>query len=289
MDVYLATLTTRASQQSMAMSLRILGRLAGVEDPRAIPWATLSVEQVEMLRHRLIEHYGSFRSVNKALAALRGVVRQAWRMELMDSDRMTRLTDVKDVKGRRPPAGRDLSRDEVLRCLSVWDDSPKGLRNRGIITVLSLGLRRAEVTKVWTSDYQLEHLNVHGKGHALRSVPLPGVAREELALWIEARGRDAGPLFCHVRGTGVYPRRGLAPSTISYIVDRTRVMASLLHFTPHDFRRTLVGSLLTAGVDMPTIASITGHKSMDTVALYDRRRERRAKEAMEQVFKRRDP
>src|SRR5439155_14814743 len=76
------------SRRTMSGALdSIATRLTGEPmDARAFPWGTLSYADTAAVRPTLAARYAPV-TANKMLAALRGVLREAWRLGLMDAER----------------------------------------------------------------------------------------------------------------------------------------------------------------------------------------------------------
>jgi integrase len=69
-------------------------------------------------------------------------------------------------------------------------------------------------------------------------------------------------------------RRRMDDQSILDLVRRLALKAKVARFSPHDLRRTAVGDLLDAGVDLATAQKIAGHASpVTTSSSYDRRGE----------------
>ena len=103
--------------------------LTGNEDADSsqVPWNRLRYEHMTALRSRLADAYAPA-TANKMLAAVRGVLRNAWQVGTMDTDEYSRAIAVKTVRGSRLPSGRALSAGEIRALFSVCaaDQSPAG-------------------------------------------------------------------------------------------------------------------------------------------------------------------
>ncbi|MDP9850421.1 tyrosine-type recombinase/integrase [Streptosporangium lutulentum] len=51
----------------------------------------------------------------------------------------------------------------------------------------------------------------------------------------------------------------------------------------HNFRRTFIGELLDAGVDLATAQALAGHSSSGTTARYDRQPEKTRRDAVDRL------
>jgi len=276
--IYLARLT-RSSRRTMEWALRVIaGELAGEgANPESLPWAELHYHQVVQLRSNLAERY-SPTTANRMLSALRGALREAWRLGQMDAEALARAIDVPAVRGRSAPHGRALAPSELQALFAACaGGSAIGMRDAAILAVLAAaGLRRAELAALDLADYvpATGALSVReGKGHKPRTVyAVPAAAY--LQAWLAARGDQPGPLFLPMRRNGRLTWRRLTGDGLLKILRRRANQAGLRRFSPHDLRRTWVSSLLDAGADLAAVQGLAGHANPSTTIGYDRRGER---------------
>lgn len=286
--VYLGRLQSESSRETM---LRALGRIAdlatgGAQDAWAFPWPSLRYTETAEIRRRLLELY-SPRTANKLLCALRGVLRESWRIGYMTAEAFHRAVDVKDAKvdtGKK--AGRALSATEMLRLFQATSSrgGAAGARDAALVALLyGCGLRRAEAVSVDvmhyspTVDGEQEGGSVEvakGKGGKTRTVPVPPGAKAALDEWLRVRGDDAGPLLLPVRKGGKIEHRRMSAQAVREVLQRLGKRAGVEAFTAHDLRRSFVGDLLEVGVDLARAQELAGHSSPTTTVAYDRRGER---------------
>ena len=181
--------------------------------------------------------------------------------------------------GDRVAAGRALEPKELRALLRHGCDAsrPDGTRNAAVLSLLYVAaLRRSEVVAldVASFDRTSGRVRVHGKGNKERTVYLSNGGLLAVRAWLHLRGDEPGPLIHPVQKGGTILRRRMDDQSILDLVHRLARKAQVAAFSPHDLRRTAVGDLLDAGIDLATTQRIAGHASPVTTAnSYDRRGE----------------
>jgi integrase len=277
--VYLASLRP-GSRRTMTQALDVIAQLAsgGVCDHVTLPWAGLRYQHTQAIRAALADRY-SGRSANKMLSALRGVLKNAWRLGQIDAENYQRAIDVGSVEVSTPSqaeVGRHVTAGEfaALLALCAGEGTAAGVRDAALLAVgYACGLRRAELAALRRQDFDAEPrtLTVHGKRNKTRVVPIENGALDALLDWLYLRGDEPGALFTRIRKGDHLTLAGLTDQAVYNVIVERCVQAGVKLFAPHDLRRTFAGDLLDAGADIATVAKLMGHASVVTTAGYDRR------------------
>jgi len=173
------------------------------------------------------------------------------------------------------------------------DQTPAEARDAAIFAILyGAGLRRAELVGLDEADWTPEPPTLqvrHGKGDKERLVQPVGMAARALDDWLAVcRGRP-GVLFLVITRHHTIVGTGMMSHAVYNVLRKRQLEAGMAKLSPHDFRRTFVGDLLDAGVDLSTVQQLAGHASVATAARYDRRGEatkHRAVEALHFPYRR---
>ncbi len=113
-EIYLAGLSS-GSQQGMRQSLEIIaGILSDDHDAESFPWWELTYRDSMAVRIALAERYKPA-TVNKMLSALRGVLKQTWRLGLIEADAYRRAADVENLRASNLLSGRALASEEIAK------------------------------------------------------------------------------------------------------------------------------------------------------------------------------
>jgi integrase len=284
---YLAGLKD-TGRYTQASKLDHIARLLGCSGWQSTPWEQLHPEHVIALRTKLNERYKRA-TVNTHMAAIRGTMRAAWRLGLVDSERYQRIRDIETGKAEETlPAGRYMSPGEMAGLMRVCGDdhTAAGMRDATIIALMyGGGLRRAEVIAL-----DLLHLiddtgevitvKVIGKRGKERLVYLDNGAAHAMRDWLTIRGDAPGPLFWPGRRGGhITKMQRMTGRAIDALLKKRCVDAGIEPLSPHDLRRTFVSDLLEANIDISTVAKMAGHSNIQTTMRYDRRPEAAKKRA----------
>jgi integrase len=277
--VYLAALSNGSHRTMLgALNLSAAVLTAGQCDHTTLPWWQLRKAHTNALRAWLSQNR-SAATGNKTLSAVRGTLRAAWDMELIDTDSYMKAISIRAIPGSAPDqaAGRALTPGEFSALLRVCTDdlSAAGVRDAALLGIGSLGgLRRAELAALQLGGYREGVLWVTGKRNKTRTVPVATGVQAALADWLHLRGDWPGPLFTRINKAGSIQPHALSPAAIYQIFHKRATQAGVPPFSPHDLRRTFAGDLLDAGADIATVQKLMGHASVATTAGYDRRGER---------------
>jgi len=285
--VYLSSLTA-GSRRTMRKALNAISRLLTNDqcDALTLDWAALRYQHTAAIRSVLMERYAPA-TANRMLCALRRTLKEAQRLGLMSADDYARAVDISSIRGDSPQRGRVLKTSEIASLLKVCklDPTPKGAKDAATIAILSgSGLRRSELVALEVQDFDPDTgaLQVlHGKGGKSRTVYLPQGALAAVKDWLKVRGDTSGALICPVRRGGHIEIRRMTDQAVMTMLLRRAKKAGVATFSPHDFRRTFITELLSAGVDVLTTSRLAGHSDPATTQKYDHRGEDAKRKAVQ--------
>ena len=294
-DVYINSLSSRRSQETMKTALRSVVRVMSAEgwasiepdaltddDVRAVSWHNLTRSHLDALRAALIRTYEPASALLR-MNAIRGVMRKAWDANLMTTDAYMRAVQVDAIPVHPGDTGRSLSKEEIGKLLAACAESDHfaASRDAAVLAVMIFGgLRREEACNLDVTDYDPAEasLKVHGKGNKKRTTYLCEDGMDALNIWLERRAQKAKPnqkhlfLTFHCDGRLVRPER-MTTATVNVIVRRICLRAGVPVITPHDCRRTFATLLFAGGADLFLVQSLMGHAKPETTKRYDKRPE----------------
>jgi integrase len=171
-------------------------------------------------------------TANRYLSGIRGVLKETWRLELVDRETMERTMDVAPVRGRREQRCRAVTRDElaaVFQACGRDENQAAGARDAAVLALLyGSGLRRAEVTGLAVDDidWKVRSVGVLGKGNKQRTGLMPAGTVVAVKAWLEHRGPPNGPLITQIGQDGrVKPATEITDQLIYHIVRKRHLQA----------------------------------------------------------------
>jgi len=195
-------------------------------------------------------------SINREQAFLRNLYTMAITRGKASENPVKKVRFAREENGRT----RFLTHDEEVRILACCIPSLTPL----VVTALHTGFRMSELLSLTWHDVDFHRCLIavraaYAKNGESRSIPMNSILIEMLrAMKGDTVGEAA--VFCTSKGT---PHRDFR-TTFRQIVRK----AGIEDFRFHDLRHRFASRLVMAGVDLPTVQALMGHKNVTMTMRY---------------------
>jgi integrase len=228
-----------------------------------------------MLEWRASMEKQSPSTVNVRLSAMRSLVAEAKRAEMLSAEDAEKLSEIPNIKQRGERKGNWLTREQAKELLAVPDRSKlKGKRDYVILSLLvACALRRTEVAELDLATIQQREgrwvlADLEGKGRRIRTVAIPIWVKQGIEDWVTAANIKDGRLLRRVRKGGKVVGEELNDSAVWSVVEQAAKQIGIERFGAHDLRRTCAKLCRKAGGDIEQIKFLLGHSSIQTTERY---------------------
>ncbi|KAB0515544.1 tyrosine recombinase XerC [Pseudomonas extremorientalis] len=292
LTLYLTRLAP-SSQLTMRYVLQDAADRLGFEDINLedIDWHLLQPEHVIALVAALREDGYAPNTSSLYVNAVRGVMNEAWRLNLISQEHLLRMRTVKAAPGTRLGQGRNLRRSLIREMMEVCADDPRpqGLRDAAVIGILyGSGMRKSESVNLDLAQINFEErsLRVIGKGNKELIKYAPDWAFAKLQAWLAFRReqlkegeQDDSFLFNRIRRGSHITRERITKHAIYYIA-RQRGEQVGVKIMPHDFRRSFITRVIEEH-DLSIAQKLAHHTNIQTTASYDVRDDNERRRAVD--------
>jgi integrase len=221
-------------------------------------------KRLEDISPFLIERYKRLRkeegrseaTVNRELAFLKNLFTMAITWGKARENPVTRVRLFREDNGRT----RCLTEEEEVRLLAACGPSLRPV----VLTALHTGFRKSELLSLtWQDvDFQRRMITVqaaYAKNGETRSLPMTATVTKTLR---------AFPLAATSTASVFLTYRGLPYRNLRKVFVAACRRAGVTDMTFHDLRHTFASRLVMAGVDLPTVKELMGHKSIAMTMRY---------------------
>ena len=216
-------------------------------------------------------------TINRRLSALKSLANFARKLERCE-------WNLDDVQGEKVTSYRDTSGVDEIAMTKILKAPNrahlKGQRDYAILRLLwENALRRGEVVKCDVKDFDPEGrtLAIIGKGRGSQKelITLSEKTTEAIIIWLRGRGEAeaADPLFIALD----HQHRGhrLTGEAVAYITTQAGKAAGIgKRLSPHKIRHSsITAALHHTGGDVARVQKLSRHKKVETLMIYNDRRE----------------
>ena len=212
-------------------------------------------------------------SINQRLAAIRKLAMEAADNGLLDESTAQAIRRVPNQPKRGKKLGNWLTAEEARAMLDAPDrDTLAGKRDAAILAVaLGAGLRREEIASLTVKHFQVRDdrwviVDLVGKHHRTRSVPIHNAVMARVDDWFDAAGIKAGPVFRRIYRSGKVGSNAMSAQTVWLVVQKYNPTDTPI--APHDLRRTFAILAYEADAPLKAIQRSLGHESVNTTETY---------------------
>jgi len=211
----------------------------------------------------------SANSMNRALAALRGLYKYLIQEKLIGQSPLTNI-ELAKVWMRLPDT---ISKEEMnVILIQPGNSTAAAMRDTSILELLyATGIRVSELINLTMNsvNWQVGFLVVMGKGSKERIVPVGKTAYDCTRLYVDnarpqlMQKKTTDVLFLNRFGTK-FTRQGLWKIVIKHA--QKAGLQKKVH--PHTFRHSFASHLLEGGADLRTVQVMLGHADISTTQIY---------------------
>lgn len=271
----------KSSRKSLSYALKVIARIvAGTQEdenvnPALVEWWKLRRGHMLAIQEKLSETLEAS-TVNTYMYALKGVLKECWRLGLLTYEEYHRVTDIKALSSSRKKADAvdpKVVKKLIDRCME--DENLKGLRDAAVIAILyNAGLRRQELCdlvnddiEIYEDGYRIKVMS--GKGDKFRITFVSGRAARLLEALLDAS--PTGHILFNIDTLDA--SQPLHTQTVYDILKARCAQIEHKMISPHKLRGAFATNLLLKGVDTFVVQRLMGHSDPKTTEIYDRRGE----------------
>ena len=220
---------------------------------------------VKQYRKKRIEEAGSPATINRELATLSHMMKSALTWRWIKADSVPPIA--KTAEDQRPMFVLDETQAQALMTAAVADQD--GLTWLFVAFGLNTAMRHREILRARFDQIDPKALRIFvplAKAGS-RDQPITSALAAMLATQRKMVKDPDGWIFpADVKQKSRAPHRSRMARQFARAAVRAKLNPEVV--TPHTMRRTAITKLITAGIDLPTVQRISGHKTLTMVLRY---------------------
>ena len=245
-----------------------------VRDFTGLPVPQLAL-RLTQYKARMLEGKLSEATINRRLAALRSLLKLAYRLGMAHTDGRG-LVDGEKARAYRDTRGVDARTLKDLIALP-GSDTRRGRRDTALLRLMAENaLRRAEVCALTVRDFEAKErrLQILGKGRGSQKMPITLSARcvETIAAYLHEAGHGVeaeGALFRNVDHRPTQKGGALSAKGLYWLILEYGKKLDL-NLSPHKLRHSAITAALDAtGGDVRRVQKLSRHADLRTLTIYD--------------------